>query len=60
MLYSLKQASENSYFVFSNFEFIACSVCIQILIVSKQLQLFHNHTTKIWLAYASESRNLTY
>ena len=47
-------------FVFSNFEFIACSVWTQSLIVSKQLQLFHNYTTKIWLAYVLESRNLPY
>ena len=60
MLCFLKQASKNSYFVFSNFEFIACSVQIQTLIVSKQLQLFHNYTTKIWLAYVSQSRNLPY
>ena len=45
---------------FSNFEFITCSVSIQTLIVSKQLQLFHNYTTKIWLAYVSETRNLPY
>ena len=47
-------------FFFSNFEFIACSVRIQILIVSEQLPLFHNDTTKIWLAYVSQSGNLPY
>ena len=56
----MKQASESSHFAFLNLKFIACSVEIQILIVSKQLQSFHNYTTKIWLAYVSESRNLTY
>ena len=30
------------------------------MIVSKQLQLFHNYTIKIWLACVSESRNLPY
>ena len=33
---------------------------IQILIVSKQLQLFHSYATKIWLVYVSESRTLCY
>ena len=56
----LETSFQNTYFVFSNFEFIACSVWIQTLIVPKQLQLFHNYTTKIWLAYVSESRNLPY
>ena len=60
VVFFLKQASKNSYFVFSNFEFIASSVRIEILIASKQLQLFHDYTTKIWLAYVSESRNLPY
>ena len=45
---------------FSDFEFIACSVYIQILIVLKQLQLFRNFATKIWLFYVSESRTLPY
>ena len=55
VVFFLKQASKNFYFVVSNLEFIACSVLIQTLIVSKQLQVFHNYATKI-----SESRNLLY
>ena len=40
--------------------FIVCSVLIQVLIALRQLQLFHNYTTKIWLGYVSELRNLLY
>ena len=60
MLHFLKQAYKNFYYAFSNFQFIACSVSIQTLIGSKQLQLFHNYTTQIRLAYVSKSRNFSY
>ena len=42
-------------FVFSNLEFIAYSVRTQILIVSKQLQLFDNYATKYgWSMYQNQ------
>ena len=54
MLYFLKQAFKNSYFVFSNFEFIACSVSIQTLIVSKQLKTLEANVVKSLFAVLSK------
>ena len=52
-----------SYFRFILFNlkiFGEIVITIQILIVSKQLPLFHSYATKIWLVYVSESRTLCY